>query len=221
MFRAFLLVPVLCIALAKSKPVTKQTEEEEAVTVKPQDAATPWYLKVVNEDKEPLNLATPWGFRGVNEHEEPKAGATPWGFKDVNEEPLAGATPWGLRVENVELVDEAASWGRIPDNLKEETLNRATPWGLLERLRQGENEKKTNTGEPLEGEKSTRQPLDEATPWGVRDIATPWGRSMPQNFEKVTFFVNFYIFEHHMKETKTTCSKTGKIFAFICKEEKS
>merc|ERR1712060_958984 len=145
----------------------------------------PWYIKVVNEDKEPLNLATPWGFRGVNEPEEPMAGATPWGFKDVNEEPLAGATPWGLHVENVELVDEAAPWGRIPDLLKEETLNRATPWGLLERLRQGENEKKTSTGEPLEEEKSTREPLDEATPWGVRDIATPWDQSMPRNFEKI------------------------------------
>ena len=86
--------------------------------------------------------------------------------------------------------------------------------------RQGENKKKTNIGEPLEEEKSTREPLDEATPWGVRDIATPWDQSMPRNFEKVTFFVNSFIFEHHMKETKTTCSKTGKIFAFICKEDK-
>ena len=82
------------------------------------------------------------------------------------------ATPWDLKVENVK---EEAFAGATPSQLSDERLIRATPWGLLKRLRQGEVEEKT-----------TWQPLEGATPWGLQDIATPWDRVLLPNLEKVT-----------------------------------
>ena len=121
----------------------------------------------------PKPLAKPTGDVAISENKdipdskalptvEGQDAATPW---DLMEEGFAGATPWGAL------------------RLSDETLNQATPWGLLKKLNQEEIEEKT-TWEPLKEEKATLEPL--ATPWGVRDIATPWHRFLLPNFKKVT-----------------------------------
>ena len=136
MFRSLVLVPVLYIALAASKPLAKPTgeivisenkemESKAFPTVEVQDAATPWDLKVENVNEEALAGATPWKVPG----------ATPWN--------LIQATPWQL--------------------LSDEMTIRATPWGLLKKLEQGGVEKKT-TWEPLE-EATPWGVRDIATPW--------------------------------------------------------
>ena len=166
MFRSLVLVPVLYIVLAAPKPLAKPTRE--IVIGENKEMESKAFPTVEVQD-----AATPWDLKVENVNEEALAGATPW--------KVPGATPWNLI--------QATPWQLLSD----EMTIRATPWGLLKKLEQGGVEKKTT----WEGEKkSTWEPLEEATPWGLRDAATPWDRVLLPNFEKVTQIEKRYIFDY-------------------------